>query len=173
LGQNPPFDPWRARHRRLRSLRTRPGAPRTAEPRAVSCRGGSVPGLHSTHRKSVPDGRHRHCKPDPYTRAFGSQGRRFRRRHSRPHRTCRRHRIRFSADAFFGVPSSHSGSPALRAKILTLNCPHCNHSLARAGAWFMGMSRFECTGCRGQILMTYDDKLALFGKHANLASRKD
>ena len=61
---------------------------------------------------------------------------------------------------------------ALHAKVLTLNCPHCNHSLVRTGAWFMAMSRFECTKCRGQILMTYDDKLALFGKHANLASRK-
>jgi predicted RNA-binding Zn-ribbon protein involved in translation (DUF1610 family) len=51
---------------------------------------------------------------------------------------------------------------------LTFNCPRCARAVIKRGSWFRAVSKFKCEGCRGEARITYDDKLALFAKHAGL-----
>jgi hypothetical protein len=51
---------------------------------------------------------------------------------------------------------------------LTFNCPYCGHALTKSGGWFQSVGRFQCAGCQREVKLTYDDKLALFKKHAHL-----
>ncbi len=52
---------------------------------------------------------------------------------------------------------------------LTLECKHCGCPLIKTGQWFMVASRFKCTRCKREVLISYRDKLALFERHAHLA----
>jgi transposase-like protein len=59
-------------------------------------------------------------------------------------------------------------SAQLRYVALTLECKHCGHALMKNGGWFMAAPRFKCAGCQREVRITYDDKVALFAKHAHL-----
>lgn len=59
-------------------------------------------------------------------------------------------------------------STGLRDKPLTFNCPHCGRATVKNGGWFQTIGRFTCRGCERTVRLTYDDKLALFQKHAHL-----
>lgn len=59
-------------------------------------------------------------------------------------------------------------SEALSSVELTYECPHCAHPLIKKGAWFKVMRWFTCLGCGSTVMLGYDDKLALFAKHAHL-----
>ena len=60
-------------------------------------------------------------------------------------------------------------SAGLRAVDLTLQCEFCGHLLVKRGTWFMTASTFKCAECKGEVRLTYSDKVALFAKHAHLA----
>lgn len=57
----------------------------------------------------------------------------------------------------------------LRLVDLTFNCPHCGHALVKTGGWFQAVADFKCNECKRRLRLTYDDKVALFKKHAHLA----
>ena len=59
-------------------------------------------------------------------------------------------------------------SITLRTIDLTFECPRCSHAFVNTGNWFMTIGRFTCEECRCEIRLTYDDKLALFERHAHL-----
>jgi hypothetical protein len=59
-------------------------------------------------------------------------------------------------------------SSRLRNVDLTLECKLCGHLIARKGGWFMTASTFKCKECKGQLRLTYSDKVELFAKHAHL-----
>jgi transcription elongation factor Elf1 len=60
-------------------------------------------------------------------------------------------------------------SATLRTINLTFECPRCGHAFVNTGNWFMTTGRFTCEGCGCAISLTYDDKRALFDKHAHLS----
>jgi len=60
-------------------------------------------------------------------------------------------------------------SAQLRNVDLTLECKHCGHLIIKKGDWFIAASTFKCEGCKGEVRLTYSEKLALFAKHAHLA----
>lgn len=60
-------------------------------------------------------------------------------------------------------------SGSLRLVDLTFNCPYCGLALVKKGEWFQTIANFKCNGCQRSIRLTYDDKVALFKKHAHLA----
>ena len=59
-------------------------------------------------------------------------------------------------------------SASLRNINLTFRCPRCGHALVMKGAWFQTVRGFKCEGCQRMLRLTYDDKVALFDKHAHL-----
>jgi hypothetical protein len=63
-------------------------------------------------------------------------------------------------------------SARLRNVNLTLECKLCGHSIVKKGVWFMTASTFKCQLCKGEWRLTYSDKVALFAKHAHLASTR-
>jgi hypothetical protein len=60
-------------------------------------------------------------------------------------------------------------SVRLRNVDLTLECKRCSHLIIKQGVWFMTASIFKCDGCKGEVRLTYSDKVAPFAKHAHLA----
>ena len=60
-------------------------------------------------------------------------------------------------------------SARLRNVDLTLECERCGHLIIRKGGWFITVSTFKCDECKGEVRLTYSDKVALFAKHAHLA----
>ena len=60
-------------------------------------------------------------------------------------------------------------SARLRNVDLTLACKHCAYLIVKKGSWFMTVSTFKCYNCKGEVQLTYSDKVALFAKHAHLA----
>jgi hypothetical protein len=58
--------------------------------------------------------------------------------------------------------------PVCVTSTLIFCCPHCGHALVRKGAWFQTVRGFKCGGCWRMLRLTYDDKVALFDKHAHL-----
>ena len=60
-------------------------------------------------------------------------------------------------------------SARLRNVDLILKCQRCGHSIVKTGGWFMTASTFKCDECKGEVRLTYSDKVALFAKHAHLA----
>jgi hypothetical protein len=60
-------------------------------------------------------------------------------------------------------------SALLRNVDLTLECNGCGHSIIKKGDWFITASTFKCDQCKGEVRLTYSDKVALFAKHAHLA----
>jgi hypothetical protein len=63
-------------------------------------------------------------------------------------------------------------SARLRNVALTLECGRCGHLIVRKGVWFITASTFKCDDCKGEVRLTYSDKVALFAKHAHLAQTK-
>jgi hypothetical protein len=59
-------------------------------------------------------------------------------------------------------------SARLRRVDLTLECKHCAHLIIKKGEWFITASTFKCDVCKGEVRLTYSDKVALFAKHAHL-----
>jgi ribosomal protein L44E len=59
-------------------------------------------------------------------------------------------------------------SARLRNIDLTLECKHCAYLIIKKGVWFMKVSTFKCSECKGEVQLTYSDKVALFAKHAHL-----
>jgi DNA-directed RNA polymerase subunit RPC12/RpoP len=59
-------------------------------------------------------------------------------------------------------------SALLRNVDLTLECKSCGHLIIKKGEWFIGASTFKCDQCKGEVRLTYSDKVALFDKHAHL-----
>ena len=59
-------------------------------------------------------------------------------------------------------------SAGLRAVDLTLECERCGHLIIKKGVWFITVSTFKCAECKGEVRLTYSDKVALFAKHAHL-----
>jgi hypothetical protein len=59
-------------------------------------------------------------------------------------------------------------SSRLRDVELTLECKLCGQLIVKKGVWFITASTFKCHGCKGEMGLTYSDKVALFAKHANL-----
>jgi hypothetical protein len=60
-------------------------------------------------------------------------------------------------------------SVRLRNVDLTLECERCGHLIIRKGGSFITVSIFKCAECKGEVRLTYSDKVALFAKHAHLA----
>ena len=60
-------------------------------------------------------------------------------------------------------------SAGLRAVDLTLECERCGHLIIKKGGWFTTASIFKCEECKSEVRLTYNDKAALFTKHAHLA----
>ncbi len=60
-------------------------------------------------------------------------------------------------------------SGQLRNVPLTLKCKLCGYLMVKMGVWFMTASTFKCDDCKGELQLTYSDKVALFAKHAHLA----
>ncbi len=60
-------------------------------------------------------------------------------------------------------------SARLRNVDLTLECKRCGHLIIRKGGSFITVSTFKCDECKGEVRLTYSDKVALFAKHAHLA----
>jgi hypothetical protein len=52
---------------------------------------------------------------------------------------------------------------------LTLECKHCGHLIIKNGGWFSVAHHFKCEGCNRYVRIVYDEKVALFKKHAHLA----
>jgi hypothetical protein len=52
---------------------------------------------------------------------------------------------------------------------LTFKCRHCGWPLIKNGYWFMTASRFKCEGCKREVRIPYDEKVALFERNAHLA----
>jgi hypothetical protein len=61
-------------------------------------------------------------------------------------------------------------SASLLPVALTFEWPFCNHTLVESGRWFQVAASFRCNGCQREVRLTYADKVALFEKHAHLAS---
>ena len=61
-------------------------------------------------------------------------------------------------------------SPELLPVDLTLECPYCDSALVQRGSWFQTAHCFTCASCRRDIHLTYADKLALFARHAHMAT---
>jgi peptide subunit release factor 1 (eRF1) len=60
-------------------------------------------------------------------------------------------------------------SAQLRNVDLTLECERCGHLIIKKGNWFITASIFKCDECKGEVRLTYSDKVALFAKHAHPA----
>jgi DNA-directed RNA polymerase subunit RPC12/RpoP len=60
-------------------------------------------------------------------------------------------------------------SARLRDVDLTLECERCGNPIIKKGSWFSAASIFKCAECKGEVRLTYSDKVALFAKHAHLA----
>jgi DNA-directed RNA polymerase subunit RPC12/RpoP len=60
-------------------------------------------------------------------------------------------------------------SARLRDVDITLECERCGHLIIKNGGWFITASIFKCAECKGEVRLTYSDKVALFAKHAHLA----
>ena len=60
-------------------------------------------------------------------------------------------------------------SALLRNVDLTLECKSRGHLIIKKGDWFITASTFKCDQCKGEVRLTYSDKVALFDKHAHLA----
>jgi hypothetical protein len=60
-------------------------------------------------------------------------------------------------------------SSGLRYVDLTLECELCGHLMVKRGVWFMTASTFKFDLCKGELRLTYSDKVALFAKHLHLA----
>jgi hypothetical protein len=58
-------------------------------------------------------------------------------------------------------------SAGLRNIKLTFCCSRCGHALVRRGL-VPNVRGFKCEGCQRVLRLTYDDKVALFDKHACL-----
>jgi len=62
-------------------------------------------------------------------------------------------------------------SGELLSKNITFHCRHCNRAIIKKGDWIKTAGRFKCDGCRRELRLTYDDKVALFKSHAQLNNR--
>jgi hypothetical protein len=60
-------------------------------------------------------------------------------------------------------------STRLKNVDLTFQCERCGHLIIRKGGWFICVSTFKCDECKGELRLTYSDKVALFAKSADLA----
>ena len=60
-------------------------------------------------------------------------------------------------------------SARLRKVDLTLQCERCGHLIIKRRGWFITASTFKCAECKGEVRLTYSDKVALFSNHAHLA----
>ena len=61
-------------------------------------------------------------------------------------------------------------SARLRNVDLTLACKHCAYLMVKKGSWFMTVSTSQsATIAKGEVQLTYSDKVALFAKHEHLA----
>lgn len=60
-------------------------------------------------------------------------------------------------------------SAGLRYVDLSFECKRCGNSIIKSGAWVISVSVFRCAECKGELRLTYSDKVALFAKHAHLA----
>ena len=59
-------------------------------------------------------------------------------------------------------------SARLRDVDLTLDeCKRCGHLIIKN--WFISASTFKCDECKGEVRLTYSDKVTVFAKHARLA----
>ena len=54
---------------------------------------------------------------------------------------------------------------------LTLEGKHCGHPIIKPGGSFMRATQFNCEGCKREVQLTYEEKIALFAKHSHLTSR--
>jgi DNA-directed RNA polymerase subunit RPC12/RpoP len=52
---------------------------------------------------------------------------------------------------------------------LTLECERCGHLIVKRGGSFITVSIVKCAECKGEVRLTYSDKVALFAKHGHLA----
>jgi transposase-like protein len=59
-------------------------------------------------------------------------------------------------------------SAALLEVPLTLACPFCGHERVGNGIWFRSITHFRCRGCRREVPVSYELKIALFAKYAHL-----
>jgi hypothetical protein len=57
----------------------------------------------------------------------------------------------------------------LRDMDLTLECKHCGWPLIKNGFWFITVSHFRREGCKREVRIPYDEKVALFERYAHLA----
>lgn len=54
---------------------------------------------------------------------------------------------------------------------LTLECKYCGHPIIKKGSWFRTSRHyFKCVECKREVRITYEDKIDLFAKYANLES---
>ena len=54
---------------------------------------------------------------------------------------------------------------------LALVCKHCGNRIIRKGSWFRtSRHSFKCGVCKGEVRLTYQEKIVLFAKHAHLES---
>jgi peptide subunit release factor 1 (eRF1) len=60
-------------------------------------------------------------------------------------------------------------SAQLRNVDFTFECEHCGNPIIKSGKWIISASTFRCEECKGELRLTYSDKVALFAKHAHLA----
>ncbi|PTE07778.1 hypothetical protein C9427_24250 [Mesorhizobium helmanticense] len=61
-------------------------------------------------------------------------------------------------------------TPGLNSVGLTFQCPQCHVVVVKNGSWFQVVSRYKCEGCGHSIRITYPDKVAIFKKHAHMAT---
>jgi hypothetical protein len=60
-------------------------------------------------------------------------------------------------------------SARLRNVDLTFDCQLCGNPIIKSGSWIISASTFRCDECKGELRLTYSDKVALFAKFAHLA----
>ena len=59
-------------------------------------------------------------------------------------------------------------SARLRNVDLTFDCQRCGNPIIKSGNWVISASTFRCVECKGELRLTYSDKIVLFAKHAHL-----
>jgi endogenous inhibitor of DNA gyrase (YacG/DUF329 family) len=55
--------------------------------------------------------------------------------------------------------------PELLHAEISMDCPHCAHSMIRSGYWFKTVQVIKCPKCSTEIEWGYQQKVALFDKH--------
>jgi DNA-directed RNA polymerase subunit RPC12/RpoP len=48
---------------------------------------------------------------------------------------------------------------------MTYECPSCSRRLIKRGRWFYSIRHYSCSGCRQDVVITFDDKVKLFKKY--------